>query len=468
MTSKESFENINCEFLEDMEETKSKVSSRTYTKSCGIASKKAGCTVATTENNCLACTGCKRPRAYNRHVAGLVNLHRFENNTLDTVLKEEEGTLTIDPASIVLPQYVYEQGQAASNTLMRRGVGDELKALIPKAFETKGCGCQDYARKMNRWGVSGCKKNMDEIIDRLVKKSKETKVFGWVPDNATRFVAKRLLEMAIAKAEKGSYKSVTETTNKNFEWFVAVTTSPRQECTLRKCVESLYLAGFKPTIFAEPGSTIIKGCQTITNKTRKGVWHNWLDSCKYALRNTDADIIMTVQDDSLFHPDSKIFTENILWPDKKTGFVSLYTPKHYSFKGKEMRKPGVNRIYTRSMWGACALVWPREVLELVVEHPIAKNWLGAPTKSKSAKIKQKRKENPYMIQNSDTAIGKIMNSLKRKMFFVDPSPVQHFSRHSAINHGNNLGKRNCHRCADWETPLAGQVLVDFKPVKIKT
>lgn len=459
---KESFENINCEFLQDMEETKSSINSRTYTKSCMIASGKEGCVVPTTQKNCEACIGCERPKSFNKHVAGLVNISRYEKGMLDTSAKEPKNSIS----SLTMPSYVYSHGKSDKKTITRRGVGDELKRLIPKAFEKKGCGCQDFARKMNVWGVEECKNRTDQILDRLVTKSKETKIFGWVPRSATRIAAKRLLEIAISRAEKGIYK-VPSKQDKDFKWFVAMTTAPRPECTLKKSAESLFLAGFKPVIFAEPGSTTIEGCTTIMNRQRKGVWHNWLDSCKYALANSDADVIMTVQDDALFHPDSKLFTEKILWPDEETGFVSLYTPKHYSFRGKKAKPTGVNRVYTRSLWGACALVWPREVLELVVEHNITKKWLGAPTRSKSARIKQKRMDNPYLIQNSDTAIGKIMNKMKRKMFFVDPSPVQHFAIQSAINHGSNLGRRNCGRCAEWETPLEGQVFVDFEPTKIK-
>ena len=172
---------------------------------------------------------------------------------------------------------------------------------------------------------------------------------------------------------------------------------------------------------------------------------------------------MTVQDDSLFHPDSKSFIEeHVLWPDTKVGFVSLYTPKHYSKKPNKktaMRPFGVNRIITRSMWGACALVWPRKVLEELVEADFAKNWLGAPTRTKSVWTKKKaeRREEPWRIQNSDTAIGKLMNQMGRTMWFCDPSPVQHFATTSAISHGGNEGRRNCGRCAEWGKTLEEQV-----------
>jgi hypothetical protein len=57
----------------------------------------------------------------------------------------------------------------------------------------------------------------------------------------------------------------------------------------------------------------------------------------------------------------------------------------------------------------------------------------------------------------DTAIGKAVNRLGLSMYFVDPSPVHHVAKHSTISHGDNSGRRNCYRCADFEKPLWDQV-----------
>lgn len=343
------------------------------------------------------------------------------------------------------------------------GPGTELSLLLPKQLERKGCGCKDYAKKMNRWGVEGCRQRFDDIVEHLVMKANSAPLLGWVPSVATKPVAKRLLTIAIERADKHTVS------DSSFEWFTAVTTAPRPECTLQQCIDSLIVAGFNPTIFAEPDSTKIESCPTIVNPEKMGVWYNWLKSCEHALNNTTANVIMTVQDDSLFHPDCKTFAEKILWPSKSCGFVSLYTPKHYSvvphFKTKE-RDMGVNRVYTRSLWGACALIWPREVLEAVLEHKITKTWLGAPTKSRSQSVMDKRRADRTLVQNSDTAIGKIMNRMKRSMYFVDPSPVEHISQYSVVGHGGNKGRRNCKRCAKWAEPLEDQVPINFDPVKI--
>jgi len=247
---------------------------------------------------------------------------------------------------------------------------------------------------------------------------------------------------------------VTTKTN----WVVAVTTAPRQDCTLSQCCQSLVDCGWSPTVFAEPDSTITSYL-TIHNEKKLGVWHNWLSASKWCIENTDAEVIMTVQDDCLFHPDSKQFTESILWPTKDTGFISLYTSRKYSFdRHRKLRPPGLYRVHTNSLWGACALVFPRKVLAEVINSSIAKVWLGAPAKTANRReLYEKRKENPHTIANSDTAIGLIINHMLKSMWFVDPSPVTHIARYSTCGHGGNDGNRNCLRPADHNTSLFDQV-----------
>jgi hypothetical protein len=50
-----------------------------------------------------------------------------------------------------------------------------------------------------------------------------------------------------------------------------------------------------------------------------------------------------------------------------------------------------------------------------MENEITINWLGAPTRSRSKSVMDKRRADPTLVQNSDTAIGKIMNRMKRSM-----------------------------------------------------
>jgi hypothetical protein len=238
------------------------------------------------------------------------------------------------------------------------------------------------------------------------------------------------------------------------KWAAVVTTAPRRDCTLKRCLDSMAACGWTPTIFAEPKSTRVRGYETLSNKSRLGVWHNWLRAARWAIEQR-AEYIITVQDDSLFHPQSREFIESIDWP-ANAGFVSLYTPKHYSLdRQKQLHKPGVRRVITSSLWGACALVWRPETLAAVINHPIAKTWLGV--RGSTPAVMARRKADPALIANSDTAIGRICNAIGLGMYFCDPSPVSHIARFSTIGHGGNDGRRNAYRIADHGKPLASQI-----------
>lgn len=339
--------------------------------------------------------------------------------------------------------------------------GIELEKIIPKFFKSDECGCIEYARKMDRWGIVGCERRFDEIVQYLCEQAKThriTKHFGVVNQMVATAWTREAIDNARAAAR----------VDDNGNWFVAITTAPRKGCTLQQTVDSVRWAGWEPTVFAEPGSTVTDA-DTITHDERHGVWRNWIASARYALDHTEANVIMTVQDDCAFHPDSRSFTESVLWPSDDCAFVSLYTPRHYTrTKAGRTRPRGVNRIVTQSLWGACALVWSRPTLERVLQSPTIASWRGlGPARKKDEAMSayrdrrekwyQIRKDDASKIANSDTAIGVICNSLKLSMWFVDPSPVRHIAAHSSIGHGGNTGNRNCLRCADHRFPLAEQV-----------
>jgi hypothetical protein len=326
---------------------------------------------------------------------------------------------------------------------------------------------------MNRWGPAKCRKRRWLIIKWLQQSAEKS----GLPFSA--FAAGALLDLAIANAEKKGKKNIIQRmpSRKDERWAVAITTAPRKESTLEACVDSLRVCGWEPIAFAEPGAEAIADVHTVWNERRMGTWHNWIRSARWCLENTQAEWIMTVQDDSLFHPDSKKFSEAAMWPSEDAGFLSLYTPKHYTIRRDNTVRPvGINRIVTKSLWGACALIWQREVLKSVITHPIAVNWMGAAPRtvvnidgrrhkrkrSELQAIYDKRRKDPSMVVNSDTAIGKILNAMGRTMWFIDPSPVQHIARFSSIGHGGNEGRRNAWRIADHDKSLLEQVPIKGK------
>jgi len=238
-------------------------------------------------------------------------------------------------------------------------------------------------------------------------------------------------------------------------WCAVITTAPRPQATIRKTIASVWPMGLEPVVFAEPGS-LPTNAKTVANQQRLGVWDNWRQAAQWALDNTMADKILTLQDDVAIHPQTKRLLDPLLWPSGNTGFVSLYTPAHYHRKSDN----GLHRVRTSALWGACALMWPRDVLADVLQHPRTASWLGAsPRSGNSEQVFESRRQNRAMIQNSDTAIGHIMNAMKKEMWFVTPSPAVHVAETSSIRHGGNRGKRNCGRCVDMKQPLASQLML---------
>lgn len=249
------------------------------------------------------------------------------------------------------------------------------------------------------------------------------------------------------------------------KWHVFVTTAPRKDCTLTTCIHHIRQAGWEPLIHAEPGSTQTDA-KTVWNEYRKGLWCNWLSAAEYALQETDADIILSMQDDVRLHPLSRAYVEHAAWPTKSTGFISLYTPKHYSIKMRRLAPPGVIRVNTQSLWGACALAFPRKALQRLLRTPTVLNWLGAKPRSGDESIYDKRREDPTLIANSDTAIGKACNLLGLEMYFCNPSLSDHIAEHSTVGHGGNLGKRNAYKPLPHHMNPFDIIKFDYTPVEM--
>ncbi len=88
---------------------------------------------------------------------------------------------------------------------MREPVGTELSSLIPDwaVANSKGCGCRNYAKKMDRWGLSGCEANRKAIVKHLTQQSDNLiPLFRNVPEALKRAIATRLLNKAMRNAKK--------------------------------------------------------------------------------------------------------------------------------------------------------------------------------------------------------------------------------------------------------------------------
>jgi hypothetical protein len=239
------------------------------------------------------------------------------------------------------------------------------------------------------------------------------------------------------------------------DWTVVVTTAPRQECTLIETLESLEDCGWIPTIFAEPQSSLSGIRARFDNETRLGVWHNWLKAVRWAIEQSN-EYILTVQDDIDFHPESKLLLDELDWPED-AGYISLYTPSHY----QNDDRLGFYPVPTKCMWGACALVFKKQILIDFLKDPRVQSWRGISPKTKSiaAEVMALREKEPWRVQNSDYIIGKIVRTLNKQLYYFNPSLCSHIARYSSIGHGGNSGKRNARLIADHSKSLKEQIYV---------
>lgn len=245
----------------------------------------------------------------------------------------------------------------------------------------------------------------------------------------------------------------------DISWSVVVTTAPRETPKLQTTINCLREAGWdSPVVFSEPNS-YVSDAITVQNEQKKGVWRNWLQAVEFALES-NADAIMTVQDDITLHPESKLFAEKVLndWPED-CGYLSLYTPLHYSvIKGK--KKPwGIYPVHTKSIWGAMCLVWKPSMLREVVSTERARNWVGVRAQLTEQQYSD-RKQNPELVRNLDTVLGYVIHrDLEKKTYYCNPSCCQHISEDSSIGGRPATGKRAARYVAGEEgTPSPMEIL----------
>lgn len=432
---------------------------------CGIAAKIAGVPVPARQNgDCLLCSQQVLPRQVNRTTLTLA-MRAVSAADAKLLRLKHHDVVSVESATPSVPF------NPETKILKGRGVGSELWRLLQRIGikHRPNCSCVEWADRMNRWGASGCRDNRQQIKQHMADSAAN---YGW--GDVAKAVGNAICSgMALRLSVLDPYGSLLDEAIRRTidsesrripspdpDWSVVITTAPRKGPTLRRCLNSLCEAGFHPVVFAEPNS-IETQHETHWTERRLGVWHNWLRSCRWAV-DTNAKWILTVQDDAFFHPDCKAFIESLEWPDDAAA-ISLYTAKHYSMRtwDKSYRPKGVKPVITRYFWGSLAMVWRREILAKVITHHIARNWMGVKPKSGNIKaVMKRRKEYPERIQNSDTAIGKICCAMRRPIYFVDPSPVTHIAKHSAIGHGGNSGRRNAIRVADVTKPLWEQVFGD--------
>ncbi|MCC9655277.1 hypothetical protein [Rhodopirellula halodulae] len=169
---------------------------------CQIVSDLIGIQYKAPEPACKDCLRTEQPSNLNPITAGLAISHAKKH------------------AKEIPEQLIKIAAPELQDDSPKDGPGTELKALIPKLFKKKSCGCHAYARKMNRWGVEGCEKHFDEIVEHLVTQASQHKLTSLFGTASARHVARHWVRQAIQKARQKEATEDKEYTLENwpFVW----------------------------------------------------------------------------------------------------------------------------------------------------------------------------------------------------------------------------------------------------------
>jgi hypothetical protein len=82
--------------------------------------------------------------------------------------------------------------------------GSALEHIIPHWVVAKGggCGCKDYAKKMNIWGTEGCKQRRQDIVSHLLGQEEVLMpILKLIPNIGKEVIARSLVDRAIRMSE---------------------------------------------------------------------------------------------------------------------------------------------------------------------------------------------------------------------------------------------------------------------------
>ena len=231
------------------------------------------------------------------------------------------------------------------------------------------------------------------------------------------------------------------------KWAVGITTAPRSLNYLPRTLNSLIETGFNElTVFAEPKSNLsgLPSCDVVQNKKLLGIHHNYVETLRRLLvRNPEAQAIMIVQDDVVFCKNVREHLERDLWPTWNTGVVSAYSANWNGYE-RDMKDRGIRKVNHSLLVGACAFIFPREVVKGIVNHPLGNTWRGRARARSKSKSKVDKKA-------ADAFVGTVIKKMGLHAYFYVPSMVQHIAKVSSVNHGGNKGLRKSVKFVGEET-----------------
>ena len=133
------------------------------------------------------------------HKENLVKRCKERGYTLEQVMpcvvKQEGDVWTIDEN--------HEKYPKQKNQKIEQGAGTELKKMLESVGirATPNCSCNAKATAMNKNGIEWCKNNKDTILSWLQEEAVKRKLPFF------RFFARRMINIAISRAEKAENNS---------------------------------------------------------------------------------------------------------------------------------------------------------------------------------------------------------------------------------------------------------------------
>ena len=83
-------------------------------------------------------------------------------------------------------------------TTLKKQIEKKVPSVLMAKITKASCGCQDYEKKMNAWGVSGCVARNNEIVNHLMKQSEMMGVMAKVvPTAVKQKAAGKMVDIAI-------------------------------------------------------------------------------------------------------------------------------------------------------------------------------------------------------------------------------------------------------------------------------
>lgn len=214
-------------------------------------------------------------------------------------------------------------------------------------------------------------------------------------------------------------------------WAVGITTAPRRQPTLDRCLRSVQACGWDQLHLFVDGEVSVgeefSAASTTVRKPAAGAWRNFYLSLSELLRRyPTANALLMIQDDALWpsHLPVRDYLEQIRWPDDDRFVISPYCCADYTEE-----KAGWHEFRDTWVYGAVALIFSRTAAEEFLADPIV--------------IERCRHDYQAGI---DVVLGDWAKRRNIRVIFPTPSLVQHIGDISTLwSHARAVGLRRATR-----------------------